>query len=300
MPYIPVDKENSSVVNLYYEDHGSGQPVLLIHGFPLSGDAWEKQKMALFQAGYRTITYDRRGFGRSDKPAFGYDYDTFASDLNHLMTELDLRDAVLVGHSMGTGEVARYLGSYGSDRVSSAVFVAPIPPYLLKTDDNPGGVDKQVFDQIQDAILADRYVYMSRFLDDFYNLDETLGKSVSKEVVQANWNTASQASPRGTHDCVTAWLTDFRDDVKKIDVPALIIQGDADRILPLEVTGRLLHQALSGSRLVVLGGAPHGIPWSHAEEINRELLAFLKEPAYDTSRAPELAFREQLDPDDES
>ncbi len=257
MPYINVGKENSGPIDIYYEDHGSGRPVVLIHGFPLSGAAWEKQVSALLKAGYRTITYDRRGFGKSSQPTLGYDYDTFAADLNTIMTTLDLRDAALVGHSMGTGEVARYLGTYGSGRVNKAVFVAPIPPFLLKTADNPEGVDGSIFDAIIQSIATDRPAYQTKFLSDFYNLDVTLGKRVSEEVVRYR-------------------LTDFRKDVPRIDVPALIIQGDADRILPLPVTGKRLHEAIKGSRLVVLEGGPHGIPWTHAEEINRALLDFLK------------------------
>ena len=276
MPYISVGKENSGSIDLYYEDHGSGRPVVLIHGFPLSGAAWEKQVSALLKAGYRTITYDRRGFGQSSQPTLGYDYDTFAADLNTIMTELDLREATLVGHSMGTGEVAHYLGTYGSDRVNKAVFVAPIPPFLLKTADNPEGVDGSIFDGIMQSIAADRPAYQTKFLSDFYNLDVTLGKRVSEEVVRYNWNVAVGASATGTAACVPTWLTDFRKDVPRIDVPALIIQGDADRILPFPATGKRLYEAIKGSRLVVLEGGPHGIPWTHAEEINRELLAFLK------------------------
>jgi non-heme chloroperoxidase len=209
MPYITVGKENSATIDLYYEDHGSGRPVVLIHGFPLSGSAWERQVRALLKAGYRTITYDRRGFGHSSQPALGYDYDTFAADLHTLMTQLDLREATLVGHSMGTGEVAHYLGTYGSDRVQQAVFVAPIPPFLLKRDDNPEGVDGSVFDAIMQSVTADRFVYLTQFFADFYNLDVTLGKLVSEEVVRANWNVAAGASAVGTAACI----------------PTLIIQG---------------------------------------------------------------------------
>lgn len=276
MPFMNVGKENSASIDLYYEDHGSGRPVVLIHGFPLSGTAWEKQVLALLKAGYRTITYDRRGFGKSSQPVSGYDYDTFANDLNTLMTQLDLRDATLVGHSMGTGEVAHYLGTFGSDRVRQAVFVSPIPPFLLKTDDNPEGVDKSVFDGIIQSIAKDRLAYLTQFLKDFYNLDVTLGKLVSEEVVRSNWNVAAGASAIGTAACVPTWLTDFRKDLPHITVPSLIIHGDDDRILPLDVTGKRLHEALKGSQLIVLQGGPHGIPWTHGEEINRALLDFLK------------------------
>jgi len=272
---ITVGKENSTPINLYYEDHGKGQPIVLIHGFPLSGNAWEKEVAALLKDGYRTITYDRRGFGNSSKPAKGYDYDTFASDLDKLMTELDLHDVCLVGHSMGTGEIARYIGNYGSERVSGAVFVSPLEPFFLKTDDNPEGVEEKVFTGFKQAIMEDRLAYLTGFFQDFYNLDVTLGKSVSKEVVQYNWNVAAGASPMGTLNCVSAWMTDFRKDIPHIDVPSLIIQGDADRILPLSVTGERFHKQLKGSKLVVLKDAPHGIPWTHAADINRELLTFL-------------------------
>ncbi|MDB5161232.1 MAG: alpha/beta hydrolase [Candidatus Saccharibacteria bacterium] len=277
MPYIEVGKENSGTIKIHYEDHGSGQPVVLIHGFPLDGNAWEKQKLALLTANYRTITYDRRGFGKSSKPAFGYDYDTFVADLDKLLTSLDLKDVILVGHSMGTGEVAHYLGTIGSERISKAVFVSPIPPFLLKTDDNPEGVDKSVFDGIQQTIKADRLAYLSQFLADFYNTDENLGKRVSEEVVRYSWNTASVASPRGTYECVTAWLTDFRGDLPNIDVPTLIIHGKSDRVLPFEITGNRLQTELKDSKFVALENAPHGIPWTHAEEINKEILAFAQQ-----------------------
>ncbi|HEY2004107.1 MAG TPA: alpha/beta hydrolase [Candidatus Saccharimonadia bacterium] len=304
MPYIKVDKENSADVKLYYEDHGSGQPVVLIHGFPMSGDAWEKQKLALVGAGYRTITYDRRGFGKSDKPAFGYDYDTFVNDLERVLDELDLKNVVLMGHSMGTGEVTHYLGTRGRARVARAVLISPLQPFLLKTEDNPEGVDRSVFDEIQGAILADRPEYLTRFFDAFYNLDENLGGLVSQQVVNANWNVAVEASPKGTHDCVDSWLTDFRPDLPKIDVPVLIVQGNADQILPYEVTGGRLQHMLKDCRLVTLAGAPHGIPWTHAAEINREVLAFLAEEAEGeqagqpvSARRPEPAFGETLEAD---
>ena len=275
MPYITVGKENSGSIELYYEDHGSGRPVVLIHGYPLSGAAWERQVRDLLKAGYRTITYDRRGFGHSSQPTLGYDYDTFTADLRTLMIHLDLREATLVGHSMGTGEVARYLGTYGSDRVKQAVFVAPIPPFLLKRDDNPEGVDGSVFDAIMQSVAADRFAYLTQFLHDFYNLDVTLGKRVSEEVVRANWTVAAGASATGTEACVPTRLTDFREDVRRIDVPTLIIQGDADRNLPFPATGKRLHEAVEGSRLVVLSDAPHGIPWTHADQVNSALLKFM-------------------------
>jgi non-heme chloroperoxidase len=270
----------------------------------MSGDAWEKQKIALLAQGYRTISYDRRGFGRSDKPAFGYDYDTFASDLDKVLRQLDLRDAVLVGHSMGTGEVVRYIGTRGSERVARVILISPLQPFLLKTDDNPEGVEQSVFDDIKEQIAADRPKYLTSFFSDFYNLNENMGRRVSQEVVNANWNVAAQASPKGTYDCVEAWLTDFRADLPKIDVPVLIMQGTKDRILPYSKTSERLQKMLPACRLVTLKGAPHGIPWTHADDVNGELLAFLAEQLVSeqqmpsTSRRPEPVFGETLEIDE--
>ncbi|CAA9581701.1 MAG: Non-heme chloroperoxidase [uncultured Thermomicrobiales bacterium] len=276
MAYVTVGQENSAPIELYYEDHGAGRPVVLIHGFPLSGRSWEKQISALLGAGYRVVAYDRRGFGKSSQPTVGYDYDTFAADLNGLMEALDLRDATLVGFSMGTGEVARYLGTYGSGRVAQAAFLASIPPFLPKTTDNPNGVDRSVFDGIEAAIRQDRLAYLSAFYEAFYNLDESLGSRISEEVVRDSWNVAAGASPFATLACVATWLTDFRGDLPKVDVPALVLHGDADRILPISATGGpILAETLPGSRLVVVEGGPHGLLWTHAEEVNRALLDFV-------------------------
>jgi non-heme chloroperoxidase len=277
MPFVNVGQENSGNIDLYYEDHGSGKPVVLIHGWPLSGASWEKQTAALLDAGHRVITYDRRGFGRSSQPATGYDYDTFAEDLHKLVTKLDLRDFALVGFSMGGGEVARYLGTYGSEGVSKAVFIASVPPFLLKTADNPEGVDGSVFEGIKKAIAADRPAFLSAFLADFYNVDVLGGKHISDQVVQSSWNIAVGASAKGTLDCVPAWGTDFRNDLPRINVPTLVIHGDADRILPIAATGIRTHKAVKGARLVVVEGGPHGLTWTHAEQVNRELLDFLGE-----------------------
>lgn len=273
--YISVGQENSTPIDLHYEDHGSGPPVVLIHGWPLSGRSWEKQVTALVGAGRRVITYDRRGFGKSSQPVTGYDYDTFAEDLHKIVTTLDLRDFALVGFSMGGGEVARYLGTYGTERVSKAVFMAAVPPFLLKTPDNPGGVDIGVFNGIKKGIVADRLAFLSQFLANFYNVDVLGGKQISDEVVRDSWNIASGASPIGTLECVTAWYTDFRKDLPRIDVPTLIIHGDSDRILPIEVTGKATQAAIKGSRLVTVKGGPHGLNWTHADEVNRELMGFL-------------------------
>ena len=276
MAFISVGKENSSSIDLHYEDHGSGMPVVLIHGWPLSGASWEKQVSALLAAGYRVITYDRRGFGRSSQPSSGYDYDTFAQDLHTIVTTLDVRDAALVGFSMGGGEVARYLGTYGSERIRKAAFLAAIPPYLLKTADNPTGVDGSVFEGIKAGIAKDRPAFLAAFLSDFYNVDVLGGDRISDEVVRLSWNVAAGASAKGTLDCVQAWLTDFRGDLARIDVPTLVVHGDADRILPMEATGTQTHAAVKGSRLVVVEGGPHGLNWTHADRVNRELLDFLK------------------------
>ncbi|MEU6883230.1 alpha/beta hydrolase [Streptomyces sp. NPDC046712] len=275
MPFIKVAEGGSAPINLYYEDHGTGQPVVLIHGWPLNGASWEKQTAALLAAGHRVVTYDRRGFGRSDQPADGYDYDTFASDLNEVLTTLDLRDAVLVGFSMGSGEVTRYLGTYGSDRIAKAVMIGVVPPFLLKTDDNPGGVDAGVFKGIEEGISADRFAFMTAFLADFYNVDVLGGERISEQAVQASWNVAVSASAKGTLDCVQAWLTDFRADLPRIDVPTLIIHGDADRTLPVGVTAIPLAQLITGAQLTIVPGGPHGLIWTHADEVNTALLAFL-------------------------
>ncbi|MCM2516912.1 alpha/beta hydrolase [Streptomyces griseoincarnatus] len=275
MPFITVGQENSTDIELYYEDHGSGQPVVLIHGYPLDGHSWEKQSAALLAAGYRVITYDRRGFGQSGQPTTGYDYDTFAADLNTVMETLDLRDAVLVGFSMGTGEVGRYLGTYGSERVAKAAFLASLEPYLLKTDDNPTGVDGSVFEGIEKAVTADRYAYFTGFYQDFYNLDENLGTRISEEALRNSWNVAAGSSAYASIAAVATWTTDFRADLAKIDVPALILHGTADRILPIEATGEPFHRALPQAEYVVVEGAPHGLLWTHAQEVTDALLAFL-------------------------
>jgi non-heme chloroperoxidase len=275
MPYVTIGQENSGPIDLYYEDHGTGKPVVLVHGWPLSGASWEKQVAALLEAGRRVITYDRRGFGKSSQPWAGYDYDTFAEDLQKLVTKLDLRDFALAGFSMGGGEVARYLGKYGSERVSKAVFISSIPPFLLKTPDNPQGVDGSVFEGIKKAIVADRPAFLSAFFANFYNVDVLGGKRISDQAVQLSWNIAVGASPKGTLDCVSAWLTDFRNDLQSINVPTLVIHGDSDRILPISATGKRTPEFVKGSKLAVIEGGPHGLTWTHAELVNRELVGFL-------------------------
>jgi non-heme chloroperoxidase len=277
MPYLTVGKESSGDIELYYEDHGSGQPVVLIHGYPLSGASWEKQVPVLLEAGYRVITYDRRGFGKSSQPATGYNYDTFAEDLHKLVVQLKLRDFTLVGFSMGGGEVARYFGKYGSKGVSSAVIIAGVPPYLLKTDDNPEGVDGSVFAGIEKAVAADRYAFFSGFFRNFYNTDQFLGNRVSEQAIQASWNIAAGASATASVACVASWHEDFREDLLRINVPTLVIQGDADRILPISATGLRTAKLIEGARQVIVENGPHGIPWTHADEINAALLSFLGE-----------------------
>jgi pimeloyl-ACP methyl ester carboxylesterase len=275
MPHISIEKENSGNIDLYYEDHGSGKPVVLIHGYPLSGASWEKQTAALLAAGHRVITYDRRGFGKSSQPTSGYNYDTFAEDLHKLVTQLELRDVALVGFSMGGGEVARYIGKYGSKGVSKAVFISSVPPFLLKTPDNPEGVDGSVFEGIQKAVAADRYAFFTEFFKNFYNTDVLLGKRVSEAAVQASWNLAASASATASYACVPTWHEDFREDLARVDVPALVIHGDADRIVPIGAAGLRTAKLIKGSRLAVVKDGPHCITWTHAEEVNRELVNFL-------------------------
>lgn len=276
MPYIRVGQENSSPIELHYEDHGSGQPVVLIHGYPLSSRAWDKQLPTLLDTGNRVISYDRRGFGQSSQPVSGYDYDTFAADLNTLMEELDLRNAVLVGHSMGTGEITRYLGKYGSSRVTKAVLISPIPPYLLRADDNPDGLPGSMFDGFIQSAEADGPAWLKGFLDNFFNLDVLGGTLVSEQAYQANWNVAVSASAIATVACIPTWETDFRADLPKIDVPLLVIQGDADRILPFPNTGKRLPDLIKDCELVVIQGGPHAIAWTHSDQVNQPLVSFLK------------------------
>ncbi|WP_169583436.1 alpha/beta hydrolase [Microbacterium thalassium] len=277
MAYITVGTENSADIELYYTDQGSGQPVVLIHGFPLNGESWGKQQAALLDAGYRVIAYDRRGFGASSKAGSGYDYDTFAADLHALMEDLDLKDAVLVGFSMGTGEIARYLSRYGSSRVAKAAFLGSLEPYLLKTDDNPEGAGPQdFFDGIAQSVREDRYAFVVGFYKDFYNLDDNLGSRISQEAVDASIQVANTASNAGMSAAPLTWPTDFRGDIGSIDVPALILHGTADNILPIDATARRFRQLLPDATYVEIDGAPHGLLWTHGAEVNEALLAFLR------------------------
>jgi len=275
MNYIKVGQENSQPVEIYYEDHGSGSPVVLIHGWPLNGDAWEKQTAALLAAGHRVITYDRRGFGRSSKPGVGYNYDTFAADLDALLKALNLTGVSLVGHSMGTGEITRYIGKFGTARLRKAVLIGTLGPYLVKTPDNQEGVDPKVFDGIRAGLRADRPATLMEFLKNFYSVGGIDGKRVSERVMEANWTVGIGASPIGTVACVDAWIEDFRKDIARNDLPTMIIHGDDDRILPADATSRRQAKMIKNVRYVEIKGGSHGMPWTRAEEINAELLRFL-------------------------
>lgn len=275
MPHIAVGKENSGDVTIYYEDHGSGNPVVLIHGYPLSGASWEKQASVLLTKGYRVVTYDRRGFGRSSQPAAGYNYDTFAADLRKLITHLKLDHFTLVGFSMGGGEVARYIGKYGSKGVAKAVIISGVPPYLLKAPDNPEGVDASVFEGIEKAVSADRYAFFSDFFKNFYNTDVLMGQRISEEAVRASWNLSAGASAFASLACVPAWHEDFRKDVAKIDVPTLVLHGDADRILPISASGARTAKLIKGAVYFVIKDGPHAVTWTHADEVNAKLVEFL-------------------------
>jgi non-heme chloroperoxidase len=275
MPYVKVGEENSGHIKLHYEDYGAGEPVVLIHGYPLSGRAWDKQLPVLLDAGHRVITYDRRGFGDSSRPSTGYDYDTFASDLKMLLDELDLHEVTLVGHSMGTGEVTRYIGKYGSDRIARGVLVSPIPPFLLQADDNPDGLPGSLFEGFVQSAKDDTPAWMKGFLDNFFNMDQYAGKLVSPEEFASSLNIALGASSIAAVACIPTWETDFRGDLPKIDVPILVIQGDADRILPFPKTGQRLPDLIDDCELVAIEGGPHAISWTHADQVNDALLQFV-------------------------
>ncbi|MGH9120336.1 MAG: alpha/beta fold hydrolase [Acidimicrobiales bacterium] len=277
MPAVEVGTENSASIYIHYEDHGSGPAVVLVHGYPLNGNSWERQESVLLAKGYRVITYDRRGFGRSSQPTVGYDYDTFTDDLKTLLDHLDLQEVVLGGFSMGTGEVTRYLAKYGSSRVRQAVLLGVIPPFLLKTSDNPEGVDGTVFEGIKAAIVADRYAYFSAFFANFYNVD-TLGPArISEDALRASFNVAVAASPYATLACVDTWLTDFRDDLSQIDVPVLVLHGTADRILPYPATAARLPGLIKDLQLISIEGGPHNIGWTFPDEVNKAILEFISD-----------------------
>jgi non-heme chloroperoxidase len=279
MGTITVGTENSTDIEIYYEDHGTGQPVVLVHGYPLDGSSWERQARELLEAGYRVITYDRRGFGRSSRAGSGYDNDTLAADLSALLDALDLRDVVLVGFSMGTGELARYVRNHGHERIAKLVFLAAVEPYQVRTEDNPSGLPREIFDGTLAAARADRFAFFTQFYRDFYNLDENLGTLVSEEVVRANWNTAVASAPVASWAVVPAWIDDFRPDVEALRAagkPALIVHGTADNLLSIDVTGRPFHAAFPEAEYLEIEGAPHGLLWTHADEVAKALLGFLE------------------------
>jgi non-heme chloroperoxidase len=275
MPFITVGRENSGAIRIYYEDRGCGTPVVLVHGYLLDGHSWEKQEAVLLAAGHRVIAYDRRGFGRSSRPSIGYDYDTLAADLDALLSELDLRDVALVGFSTGTGEVTRYLAAYGSARIRCAVLLAPLPPFLLRSGDNPQGIDRGVFDAFMADICEDRPAATKDFLDRFYNIDLLGGIRVSDQAWQNSFQVAIRAYAKAALDCVAAAMEDFRADLPRIGVPVLVVQGSQDRILPPEATGNRLPALLGNARHIVIEGGPHAIIWTHADKVNKALLAFI-------------------------
>ena len=279
MPVITVGSENSGPIDLHYEDYGSGTPVILIHGYPLSGRAWDKQVPPLLGAGHRVITYDRRGSGASSQPATGYDWDTFAADLDTLISTLGLDQVTLVGHSMGTGEVTRYLSTFGSEKIDRAVLIGPIPPYLSQAPDNPDGVPANLFDGFRQQASADTPAWLKGFLDNFYNIDQFGGNRVSDEAYRASFNVAAAMSAIAAYECIATWQSDFRADLPKIDIPVLVIQGEADRIQPFDKTGKRLPELIADMELVVVKGGPHAIPWTHTDEVNAALLRFLGHPA---------------------
>jgi non-heme chloroperoxidase len=297
MPFVTVGRENSAAIRIYYEDHGSGSPVVLVHGYALNGHSWEKQEAALLAAGHRVITYDRRGFGASSRPSVGYEFETLATDLHVLLSSLDLRGVMLAGFAMGTGEVTRYLAVHGPGRVSAAVLIAPLLPFLLKADDSPEGIDRTVFDGITARIATDRPAAMKDFMDNSYNVDLLGGSRVSDQAWQNSFYMALSASAHAALGCVTACLEDFRGDLAKITIPVLIIHGDQDRVLPYEATGKRLPALLTNARSVVIAGGPHAIIWTHADEVNQALLDFVGHPGRAGGRHSGLENRPQSGPE---
>lgn len=283
MGTIAVGRENSASIDLYYEDQGDGGVVVLLAGWPFDARSWEPQLHPLLEAGHRVVAYDRRGFGRSSRPIQGYDFDTLASDLDTLLSQLDLHDVTLVGFSLGTGELARYIGTFGTERLRRCVFIESLAPSFVKTADNPNGVDEAVVADVQKSILADRPAWLTGMLENFLNLDKYRGARVSDDFVHSLWNAGVDASPWATWACVPTWLEDFSDDIKRIDIPTLILHGSDDRILSVAGQGRRLHAALPDARYVEIGGGPHIVGVTHAEEVNRELLAFVAQPAPSTA-----------------
>jgi non-heme chloroperoxidase len=288
MPFVTVGTENSADIELHYNDHGAGKPIVLIPGYPLDGNSWERQERVLLEQGFRCISYDRRGFGRSSQPATGYDYDTFAADLKALLDRLALdQDVVLAGFSMGTGEVTRYLGTYGSEGIGKAVLIGSIPPYLLQGDDNPQGVPKDVFDGFKQAIVDDRYAFLDGFLDNLYSTDASMPDRLSEAALHASSEVAHGCGPYATYACINTWLTDFRDDLPKIDIPVMAIHGAADRVLPFEVTAARLRdeQLIADLTVVEIDDGPHAVGWTHPNQVNEALLSFLGSEVGDRATA---------------
>jgi non-heme chloroperoxidase len=275
VPDLTVATEHAHPVTLHVEDYGSGRPVVLIHGWPLSSRSWEPQLAPLVEAGYRVVTYDRRGFGQSSQPWSGYDYDTFAADLRSVIEQLDLQDVTLVGFSMGGGEVARYIGTYGTERIAGAVLASAVPPYLYVSGDNPdGALDDATIGQFEQGVRGDRIAFVDGFATNFFSAGDEL--KVSDDQRRYASALAAVASARGTLDCIGAFSrTDFRADLEKFDVPLLVIHGDSDGIVPFEHSGKRSAEAVAGSEVVLIEGAPHGCNVSHTAEFNAALLAFL-------------------------
>ena len=276
MPYITVGTEKGNDIKLSYADYGEGKPIVLIHGWPLSHRMWEKQVAALTKAGYRVVAYDRRGFGESYKPWEGYDYDTLAKDLHMLIEKLELREAVLIGFSMGGGEVARYIGTYGTQRLSKAILFSSVTPFLLKTDNNPNGVPQSVFEEMQTGLMTDRPGFLENFCKTFFNWDKDGKDLMSDAALKHCWDIAVWANPKATITCVQAFSnTDFRDDLAKFDIPTLILHGDDDQIVPFEVSGKRSHEMIPNSELVIIEGGAHGLTFTQPERINNALLEFI-------------------------
>lgn len=278
MAKITVGTENQAPIEIYYEDYGIGKPVVLIHGWPLSGRSWEYQIPVLVEAGYRVITYDRRGFGKSSQPWEGYEYDTFTSDLHQLLEQLELQNVTLVGFSMGGGEVARYISTYGADRIQKAVFAGAVPPYLYKSEDHPeGALDDATIEAFKSGVINDRLAFLDEFTKGFFAAGDRTDL-VSEPFRLYNWDIAAGASPKGTLDCITAFSkTDFRKDLEKFNIPTLIIHGDSDATVPYEYSGKLTHEAIPNSKVSLIKGGPHGLNATHAKEFNEALLLFLKD-----------------------
>ncbi len=267
---------DSQKVKIFYEDLGKGDPVILIHGWPLSHRMWEYQVEEIVNAGFRCITYDRRGFGESDKPWGKYDYDTLALDLKNIIEHLDLKNVTIAGFSMGGGEVARYIGKFGSKNIKKAALISAVPPFMLKTKDNPDGIEQKVFDGFKKSIREDRPGFLAGFGKDFVNYSDNKDR-ISEDQVHFNWIVACLASSKASLDCVDSFAeTDFREDLKKFDVPTLILHGDEDNIVPIDIAGKKSSKLVPNAKFEVIKGAPHGLTMTHKKEFNKIFLEFLK------------------------